>query len=131
MSVKPIYEILGKRIKGLRKNLGQTQDQMAKQMNISRASLANIEAGRQQVLVHHLFAFARALQLKSPAELLPTTTELSRKDFDVVSLPLSKEGLTKNQQDDIISFFMHNIPDNDKKRENKWTITKKTRSGKK
>ena len=126
MSTKLVYENLGKRIKGLRKSLGQTQDKMARQMGISRASLANIEAGRQQVLVHHLFAFARALQIESPSQLLPTLAELSRDDSDAKSLPLPQKGLTKSQRDEVLSFFTNNISNNNvRKRESKWIATKK------
>ena len=129
MSVKLIYENLGKRIKGLRQGLGQTQEQMAKQVGISRASLANIEAGRQKVLVHHLFTFARALRLESPAQLL--STDFSHKDSDTRSLPLPKKGLTKKQQNEVLNFFTDNISNNNtKKRENKWIAPEKTRFGK-
>lgn len=131
MGTKPVYENLGKRIRDLRQDLGQTQDQMAKQMGISRASLANIEAGRQQVLVHHLFTFADALQLESPAQLL-LSVDFSHKDSDAKSLPLPKKGLTKKQQNEVLIVFADNISNNNtKKRENKWTATKKTRFGKK
>lgn len=110
MNTKRVYDNLGKRIKGLRKGLGQTQDKMAKQMGISRASLANIEAGRQQVLVHHLFAFARALQLESPSQLLPTLAELSQEDSDIKSLSLPKKGLTKNERNEVLNFLRITYP---------------------
>ena len=126
MNTRLVYENLGKRIKGLRKGLGQTQEKMAKQVGISRASLANIEAGRQQVLVHHLFAFARALQIESPSQLLPTLAELSREDSEIKSLPLPKRGLTKNQRDEVLSFFTDNISNNNiNKRESRWIAAKK------
>ena len=105
MNAKHIYKHLGARIRDLRKNLPQTQDQFAKQAGISRASLANIEAGRQQVLVHHLFTFAHILQLDSPAHLLPAEKSLSKKVSNVDSLPLSDKGLTKNQRREILNLM--------------------------
>lgn len=97
-----IYKNLGLRIRGLRKALGQTQDQLAKQVGVSRASLANIEAGRQQVLVHHLFGIADALQLDSPAVLLlpPRTNRKHRKTEP--DLPISNEGLTEKQRREVL-----------------------------
>lgn len=103
MNAKEIYKNLGARIRDLRKSLPQTQDQFAKQAGISRASLANIEAGRQQVLVHHLFTFAHILQLDSPAHLLPVENARPRKASSADSLPLSSKGLTKTQRREILS----------------------------
>ena len=40
---------------------GLTQDQLASSIGLSRASIANIEQGRQQVLLHHAVGIARAL----------------------------------------------------------------------
>jgi transcriptional regulator with XRE-family HTH domain len=48
-----------------------SQIKLAARLGISRATLANIETGRQRVLVHQLYAFAKALNLK-PNDLLPT-----------------------------------------------------------
>ena len=103
MNAKEIYKSLGARIRDLRKGLPQTQDQFAKRAGISRASLANIEAGRQQVLVHHLFTFAAILQLDSPAHLLPVENSRPRKASSVDSLPLSSKDLTKNQRQEILN----------------------------
>jgi len=105
MDADRIYENLGKRIRGLRKDLGQTQDQLAKQVGMSRASLANIEAGRQQVLVHHLFALSRALQLESPAQLLITKRPDSRRTAVAESLPLTAEGLTEKQRLEVLNLM--------------------------
>lgn len=101
MNGDQIYRNLGARIKGLRKGLGQTQDQLAKQVGISRASLANIERGKQQVLVHHLFALADGLQLDSPAELL-LTLQGGRRHGAAADLPLAGEGLTDKQRQEVL-----------------------------
>ena len=104
MESERIYRNLGLRIRDLRKGLGQTQEQLAKQVGISRASLANIEAGRQQLLVHHLFALAAALDLDSPAALLlppPAKSQRSRS----LELPLTGEGLTEKQRREVLSLM--------------------------
>lgn len=105
MDAGRIYQDLGKRIKDLRKTLGRSQDRIAKQVGISRASLANIEAGRQQVLVHHLFGLAVALDLESPAILLLQPHVKSQQNPSPTNLPLSGEGLTEKQRREVLSLM--------------------------
>lgn len=102
MNTERIYRNLGNRIRGLRKSLGLTQDQLAKQAGMSRASLANIERGKQQVLVHHLFTISDGLQLESPAQLLLAPQEGDRKRGAATDLPLSGEGLTDKQRQEVL-----------------------------
>jgi len=71
MDEKDLYRELGRAIKSRRKHLEVTQDSVARRAGMSRASLANIEVGRQKVLVHQLYYLAAALELDSPARLLP------------------------------------------------------------
>ncbi len=66
----PIYKHIGAVIKARRKTLGLKQEALASTLGISRGSLANVETGRQNVLVHQLYKFATALKL-SPFDLLP------------------------------------------------------------
>ena len=61
-----------------------TQSELAKAIGVSRASVANFEAGRQRVSLEKLYAIAEALQCE-PAELLPSLDELGME----TSLPLS------------------------------------------
>ena len=88
-----------------------TQEQLAKRVGISRASLANIEAGRQQVLVHHLFALASALDLESPVQLLLSPCAPARPDGAESDLPLAGEGLTEKQRREVLS-LMGGVLDN-------------------
>lgn len=53
-----------------RKQLGYKQEGVARDLGISRGSLANIETGRQSMLVHQLYRFAEVLEL-SVTDLLP------------------------------------------------------------
>ena len=66
----PLYLEIGARIKGRRKTLNLKQEALARQLGISRGSLANIETGRQKMLVHQLYHYAAELGLR-PADLLP------------------------------------------------------------
>jgi len=111
MDADQIYRNLGKRIRDLRKGLGKTQDHLAKQIGISRASLANIEAGRQQVLVHHLFGLANALDLDSPAALLLPAQSAPKRDRAESPLPLDSQGLTEKQRREVLT-LMGGVLDN-------------------
>ena len=96
-----IYEELGETIKRLRKDVGYTQAKLSSQAGISRASLANIEAGRQQILVHHIYKIASALQLDSPMQLLPTAPSCESFEASLPSLSFSDEKLTESQREQI------------------------------
>ena len=82
---------------------------------MSRASLANIEAGRQQVLAHHLIALASALQLESPAQLLLQEHPLRRSAGLEHQLPLSAEGLTNRQRLDVLNLIGGSLQHEDEK----------------
>ncbi len=48
-----------------------TQADVAAKIGLTRASLANIETGRQKVMLHHVYRILEALKLKSILDLLP------------------------------------------------------------
>ena len=66
----PIYIDIGAIIRDRRKALRMTQEALSVKLGISRGALANIEAGRQNILVHQLYNYAAALGL-STTDLLP------------------------------------------------------------
>lgn len=70
MGPEPIYKQIGRIIRARRRVLDRAQELLAQEIGISRATLANIETGRQRILVHQLYAFAKALDLKL-SDLLP------------------------------------------------------------
>ena len=65
-----MYEAIGSAIRARREELKLTQGQLADLVNLSRASVTNIECGRQSLLVDQLCKFAQALNT-TPIELLP------------------------------------------------------------
>lgn len=69
VGVERIYMELGDRIRMHRKRRGQTQEFLADGVGISRAALANVELGRQRIMLHSLTAYARHLGIK-PQELV-------------------------------------------------------------
>lgn len=91
MSDMELYRRLGRAVAERRASLGLTQGHVAEMLGLSRASLANIETGRQRILVHQLFALITALKLNSILDLVPETwvpVEPLPK-FEVSGLPLS------------------------------------------
>lgn len=71
MSDMEVYRLLGSRAATRRKQLGLNQEEVAKQIGLSRASLANLETGRQKILLHHVYKLAAALELRSIMDLIP------------------------------------------------------------
>ena len=69
LSIDAIYVALGRRIARLRKDRGLTQAGLAGLLGLTRASIANIERGRQKFLVHTVLQLVSALRV-SPNELL-------------------------------------------------------------
>ena len=66
-----LYRRLGRAVADRRRELGFTQSTIAEKLGLSRASLANLENGRQRIMVHQLFALVNALKLKSVLDLVP------------------------------------------------------------
>ena len=91
-------------------------------LGISRGSLANIETGRQSVLVHQLYKFAAALQL-TPFDLLP---QPSTDQFEAgrTELPLP-DGLKAQQKKQVAHLFMQ--VDTDQKQDRKESHAKTTK----
>jgi transcriptional regulator with XRE-family HTH domain len=78
------------------------QEALAGELGISRGSLANIETGRQSILVHQLYKFAAKLQL-TPFDLLPQpSTDAFR--LESASLPLPDD-LKAQQKEQIARLF--------------------------
>lgn len=69
MEKKALYDLLGRRIAQARGAM--TQQQLAEKVDMSRASIANIERGQQSVSVFNLYAIAEAVGMADPADLLP------------------------------------------------------------
>ena len=75
MSDMELYRRLGRLVAKRRDELDLTQGEVAEKIGLSRASLANLENGRQRIMVHQLFALVNALKLESILDLVPATWE--------------------------------------------------------
>jgi transcriptional regulator with XRE-family HTH domain len=102
MTADPIYKQIGAVIKARRRTLGLKQEALAAKLGISRGSLANVETGRQNVLVHQLYRFAAALDL-TPFDLLPQpSADDSRAHPTQLPLP---DDLSAEQKEQIARLF--------------------------
>lgn len=109
MAGDPVYRAFGNAVSTRRKALSLTQAQLASKVKMSRASIANIESGRQNILLHHVYALAAALDFAKVADLLPPLPHKSIGEelkMTLVNEKLSKESLSENagaQVADLIS----------------------------
>lgn len=93
MANDPVYKAFGSAIATRRKALGLTQAELASKVKISRASIANIERGRQSILLHHVYALASALGFTKVAELLPPMPQ--KPLGEGIKMMLSNQALSK------------------------------------
>lgn len=101
MEPQDIYTEVGSNIRRYRRGMHRTQQQVAAQIGLSRASLANIESGHQWVRLHHLYAIAEVLDLDSPTALMPPLKPAPQ-HTELSELPLPKEGLTDKQRLEVL-----------------------------
>ena len=107
MSTPLLYKRLGTIIKERRRQIGLTQEQLSRQLEVSRASLANIETGRQKVLVHQLYRLADKLDIEVTA-LLPEPEEIE--DLEALGdLPVS-ENVSLEQKRQIVRLLQGGEP---------------------
>jgi transcriptional regulator with XRE-family HTH domain len=87
--IEPFYSALGLKILEMRRMRGLTQDKLAGALNppSTRASIANIESGKQRVLAHTIPQLAQALQV-TVSELLSVPAEPARVEGAVVAREL-------------------------------------------
>ncbi len=100
--VEPFYAELGRRIAVAREGKGWTQQHLGASLKPqhTRASIANLEKGKQRILTHTLVDLAIALG-QTPADLLPplpspeATTAVQNGVGDLDLPPEKKEALLK------------------------------------
>lgn len=74
-ATKRLYKDIGGRIRAARTAKGLHQTHLADATGLTRSSIANIEGGRQQFLVHALVLIARTLDVTVDS-LLPSEQQL-------------------------------------------------------
>lgn len=58
--IEPVYRQFGSKLESMRMALGLSQAELAKRVKLTRASVSNIEAGKQRVLLADVERFATA-----------------------------------------------------------------------
>ncbi|OYU76065.1 MAG: transcriptional regulator [Alphaproteobacteria bacterium PA3] len=95
MNESLVYSALGESVATRRNALGLTQADIATKVGISRASIANIEAGRQKVLLHQVYLLAAALKLQSITDLVGQSATIVSTALHV---PVSRDDLSEKQK---------------------------------
>jgi transcriptional regulator with XRE-family HTH domain len=70
-----LYRVFGRRLRELRELKHVPQQELATLSGLNRSSIANIESGKQRVLLHQVLQFAEALHV-TVGELVPSPTDL-------------------------------------------------------
>lgn len=99
MAGDPIYKAFGNAISTRRKALGLTQAQLASKVKVSRASIANIESGRQNILLHHVYALAAALEFAKVGELLPPAPQ-QKSTGEELKMTVSNQALSLSEHEE-------------------------------
>lgn len=71
-----LYAALGQAIRVRRERLGLSQSALAEHTDMARTTITNIEAGRQNLMMHQFIDIARALRAQ-PTELLDAVNEVA------------------------------------------------------
>jgi DNA-binding XRE family transcriptional regulator len=101
-----LYKAFGARLAQAREAAGITQQSLAEKVGLSRASIANIEAGRQRVLLHQAIEIGAALRLSSIADLLPLDFLFAQGGGSgVAGMKLSGSELSGSEADSIARIF--------------------------
>jgi transcriptional regulator with XRE-family HTH domain len=76
------------------------QVEVATQIGLTRASLANIEKGRQRVMLHQIYRIAEALRIESILDLIPRSfsTDLSNQPVIFAGRDMSEDVKAQAEQ---------------------------------
>ena len=78
----PLYDAIGERVTRARGTAGLSQAKLAIKVGVTRASIVNIERGRQRAPIHLLWQIAAALGTEA-SKLIPSPRELAARDAPV------------------------------------------------
>lgn len=94
---------LGKKLKESREYLNLSQDEVAKEVGISRAAISLVESGQRRVEVLELKEFARIYQ-KSASFFTGQETEESKFSGEIKHLARAFEGLSEKDREELKRF---------------------------
>jgi len=101
-----LYAVIGERIARFREQKGLSQEALAGQVGVSRASITQAESGQQKLPLQSLYLIAAVLGV-AIADLLPTVDELSLSpgQVDIVARVNSDPALSEDGRDALRTFF--------------------------
>jgi len=104
--VVKLYAVIGERVARERGRKGMSQEDLAAQIGVSRASITQAESGHQKLPLQSLYLIAAVLGV-AIADLLPTVDELSstRGQADIVARVNSDTNLSADGRDALKAFF--------------------------
>jgi transcriptional regulator with XRE-family HTH domain len=99
-----LYKLLGERIRKIREELDLSQERIAKEIGLGRASISNIEAGKHQIPLSTLYQLSKSFK-KEIHMILPTYNEVIEKmnasEIPDIKSVLDKEPLNKKTLSDL------------------------------
>lgn len=98
MALKDLYIIVGKKVRDFRELHDKTQADISTETGINRATISNIESGKQQVSLQYLYLIAKALETEITT-FLPSIKELNITSEESMSILAEK---LNEQEDDSI-----------------------------
>jgi transcriptional regulator with XRE-family HTH domain len=104
--VVKLYAVIGERLAKQRDRKGLSQEDLADQIGLSRASITQAESGQQRLPLQALYLIAAVLGV-AIADLLPTVDELvsTRGQADIVARVDNDAALTDDGRDALKAFF--------------------------
>jgi transcriptional regulator with XRE-family HTH domain len=104
--VAGLYAVIGERIARARDRRGLSQEALAAQIGVSRASITQAESGHQKLPLQSLYLIAAVLGV-AIGDLLPTFDELSlsSRQADIVARVNSDPSLSSDGRDALRAFF--------------------------
>jgi len=100
---KIVYERVGKNIQQYRDIAKITQEALASALDVSRASIANYESGKQSIYISDLYKVAEFLNI-SIYDLLPTLDDIKAKSAPEQLINTAKD-LQEDERKEIKSFI--------------------------
>ena len=101
-----LYAVIGERMARFRERKGLSQEALAVQVGLSRASITQAESGQQKFPLQSLYLIAAVLDV-TIADLLPTVDELSLSpgQIDIIARVKSDPTLSDDARDALKAFF--------------------------
>ncbi len=84
--MQDVYLAVAENVRHYRKKARMTQADLCREVGLTRPSIANIETGRQRILLHQAFDLARALHV-SVDQIVPGFSPRSR---DIIRIPFKE-----------------------------------------